>query len=67
MILANSGGMAGGDHHPQNNMPGLQDAAGIVGSPIIRDENTTASDDRRRSQMKATFAANGGIDGAVDN
>lgn len=50
MVVSNSGGMMG--NYPID----------AVGHPVARDENTTASDDRRRSQMKATFAGNGGID-----
>ena len=45
MILANSGGMGAP----------VKDAV----NHLVREDHTTASDDRRRSQMKATFAANG--------
>lgn len=45
MILANSGGMGMGAP--------VADAV----NHLVREDHTTASDDRRRSQMKATFAA----------
>ena len=54
MPINNDGGITAGTN------PLVTEEAPI--NPLVREENTTASDDRRRSQMKATFAANGALD-----